>query len=88
MSGFPQNYAPLADVSEQVHILNEGLGACVDQQHAFSTEVVAAFTEVRTAISSLTDELNQHAAGVYQEGHGLRSIVNNTGARLQDWRTL
>ena len=36
---------------------------------------------MRTTISSLMNELNQHAAGVYQEGHGLRGTVDNMGAK-------
>ena len=74
---------PLAEVSDQVQSLTEVLGACFDQQHAFSTEVVGPFTEVGTAISSLINELNQHAAGVHQEGHGLRGIVDDMDAKLQ-----
>ena len=84
----PHTNTPLAEVSDQVQSLTEGLGAYFDQQHAFSTEVVGALNEVRIALSSLINELNQHAAGVYHKGHGLPGIVDVMGTKLQALRNI
>ena len=62
MSGFPIHKPLFADVSDHVQILTEGFAGCFNQQHAFSTEVAGAFSEVHTAIISLITELNQHPA--------------------------